>query len=53
MAVWRAIETLCELRAIFDGLHELASNPAKPVTATDIAETVDERPLPRLPARVS
>lgn len=34
----RAIETLSELRAIFDGLHELASNPAKPVTAKDIAE---------------
>src|SRR5215469_6449027 len=34
----RAIETLSELRAIFDGLHELASNPAKPVAAKDIAE---------------
>lgn len=28
-----AIEALSELRAIFDGLHELASNPTKPVTA--------------------
>jgi len=33
-----AIEALSELRAIFDGLHELASNPTKPVSAKDIAE---------------
>lgn len=34
----RALETLSELRAIFDGLPELAGSPAKPVTAKDIAE---------------
>jgi hypothetical protein len=34
----QAIEALSELRAIFDGLHELASNPTKPVSAKDIAE---------------
>jgi hypothetical protein len=28
-----------ELRALFNGLHELANNPAKPVTANDIAQT--------------
>ena len=33
-----AIEALFELRAIFDGLHELASNPTKPVSAKDTAE---------------
>jgi len=35
----RAMKALSELRAIFDGLHELAGNPAKPVTADDIAQT--------------
>jgi hypothetical protein len=35
----RALDALAELRAIFDGLHELAGNPAKPVAADDIAET--------------
>ena len=35
----RALKTLSELRAIFDGLHELAGNPTKPVTADDIAQT--------------
>ena len=34
-----SLETLSELRAIFDGLYELAGNPAKPVTADDIAQT--------------
>jgi hypothetical protein len=34
----RALKTLSELRAIFDGLHELAGNPTKPVTADDIAQ---------------
>jgi len=28
-----------ELRAIFDGLYELAGNPTKPVTADDIVQT--------------
>jgi hypothetical protein len=28
-----------KLRAIFDGLYELAGNPTKPVTADDIAQT--------------
>ena len=27
------------MRAIFDGLHELAGNPTKPMTADDIAQT--------------
>ena len=35
----RALNTLAELRAIFDGLHELAGNPTKPVTSDDIAQT--------------
>lgn len=35
----RALDTLSELRAIFDGLHELAGNPTKPVTVADIAQT--------------
>jgi hypothetical protein len=35
----RAVETLSELRAIFDGLHGLAGNPTKPATADDIAQT--------------
>jgi hypothetical protein len=35
----RAMKALSELRAIFDGLHELASNPAKPVAADEIAQT--------------
>ena len=30
----RALDALSELRAIFDGLHELAGNPTKPVMAT-------------------
>jgi hypothetical protein len=33
----RSLDALSELRAIFDGLHELAGNPTKPVTAADIA----------------
>ena len=35
----RALDALSELRAIFDGLNELAGNPTKPVTADDIAQT--------------
>jgi hypothetical protein len=35
----RALDALSELRAIFDGLYELAGNPTKPVTADDIAQT--------------
>jgi hypothetical protein len=35
----RALDALSELRAIFDGLHELAGNSTKPVTADDIAQT--------------
>jgi hypothetical protein len=35
----RALDALSELRAIFDGLHELAGNPTKPVMADDIAQT--------------
>jgi hypothetical protein len=35
----RALDALSELRAIFDGLHELASNPTKPVTPDDVAQT--------------
>jgi hypothetical protein len=35
----RALDTLSELRAIFDGLYELAGNPTKPVTADDIVQT--------------
>jgi len=35
----RALDALSELRAIFDGLYELAGNPTKPVTADDIVQT--------------
>ena len=35
----RALDALSELHAIFDGLHELAGNPSKPVTADDISQT--------------
>jgi hypothetical protein len=35
----RALDALSELRVIFDGLHELAGNPTKPVMADDIAQT--------------
>jgi hypothetical protein len=35
----RALDALSELRAIFDGLHELAGNPTKPVTVDDVAQT--------------
>jgi hypothetical protein len=35
----RALDALSELRAIFDGLYELAGNSTKPVTADDIAQT--------------
>jgi hypothetical protein len=35
----RALDTLSELRAIFDGLYELAGNPTKPVTADDVVQT--------------
>src|ERR1700739_907783 len=34
----RSLDALSELRAIFDGLYELAGNPTKPVTADDIAQ---------------
>ena len=33
------MNALSEMRAIFDGLHELAGNPAKPVSADDIPQT--------------
>ena len=35
----RALDALSELRAIFDGLHELSGNPTKPMTADDIVQT--------------
>ena len=35
----RALDALSDLRKIFDGLHELAGNPTKPVTTDDIAQT--------------
>jgi hypothetical protein len=35
----RSLDALSELRAIFDGLHELAGNPTKPVTMDDIGQT--------------
>src|SRR5260370_27847396 len=35
----RSLDALSELRAIFDGLYELAGNPTKPVTADDIVQT--------------
>jgi hypothetical protein len=35
----RALDALSELRAIFEGLHELAGNLTKPVTADDVAQT--------------
>jgi hypothetical protein len=35
----RAMNALSEMRAIFDGLHELAGNPAKPISADDIPQT--------------
>lgn len=35
----RALDALSELHAIFDGLHELAGDPTKPVTADDISQT--------------
>jgi hypothetical protein len=35
----RSLDVLSELRAIFDGLYELAGNPTKPVTADDIMQT--------------
>jgi hypothetical protein len=35
----RSLDALSELRAIFDGLYELAGNPTKPVMADDIAQT--------------
>ena len=35
----RALDALSKLHAIFDGLHELAGNPAKPVTPDDISQT--------------
>jgi hypothetical protein len=34
----RSLDALSELRAIFDGLYELAGNPTKPVTADDIVQ---------------
>jgi len=35
----RAMNALSEMRAIFDGLHELTCNPAKPASADDIPQT--------------
>jgi hypothetical protein len=35
----RALDALSELHAIFDGLHELAGTPTKPVAADDFAQT--------------
>jgi hypothetical protein len=35
----RSLDALSELRAIFDGLCELAGDPRKPVTTDDIAQT--------------
>jgi hypothetical protein len=35
----RALDALSELRLIFDGLHELAGNPTKPVTPDDVSQT--------------
>ena len=35
----RALDAFSELRAIFDGLYELAGNPTKSVTADDLAQT--------------
>jgi hypothetical protein len=35
----RALDAVSELRAIFDGLHELAGNPTKPVTPDDVSQT--------------
>ena len=35
----RSLDALSEVRAMFDGLHELAGNPTKPVTSDDIAQT--------------
>jgi hypothetical protein len=40
----RALDALSELRAIFDGLYELAGNPTKPVMAGDIAQTSRSNP---------
>jgi hypothetical protein len=34
----RALDAFSELRAIFDGLYELAGNPTKSVTADDIVQ---------------
>lgn len=34
-----ALKSLSEMRAIFDGLHKLAGNPAKPVSPDDIPQT--------------
>jgi hypothetical protein len=46
-----AINALSELRAIFDGLHELAGNPAKPVAAHEIGPPRDARPAAFHPRR--
>jgi hypothetical protein len=35
----RALDSLSELRAILDGLYELADNPTKPVMTDDIVQT--------------
>ena len=35
----RALDAVSELRAIFDGLHELVGNPTKPVTPDDVSQT--------------
>jgi hypothetical protein len=59
----RSLDALSELRAVFDGLCELAGNPTKPVAADDMAQSrrsireltkVGEREDPRggvVPAR--
>ena len=44
----RSLDALSELRAIFDGLYELAGNPTKSATADDVAQTRrNVRELPR------
>jgi phage terminase large subunit-like protein len=35
----RSLDALSELRAIYDGLHELAGNTTKPVTSDDVVQT--------------
>jgi hypothetical protein len=47
----RSLDTLSELRAIFDGLYQLAGNPTKSVTADDIAQTRRIRELTKVGER--